>query len=516
MRRRIHSYIELSSRAQMDPRSLFGLPVNWTAQVGPKAARPPRLQRLQPHYLIQGMTGSGKTTVMKMLMHSVLPDSLAPPGDRYDLKYRSLIYDAKNDLLPFLRRMGLSEAREIILTNPFDQRSCAWNVAADITTVADAESFAGIIVTADESSTDRFWEFAAREIVSGVVSGLITVAPENWDLRDMVHVTTDDHLLTQILSKSRAGEVAASRYLRTDSRLSGSVLATLQRHVAPYRLIAALWERAERVFSLRQWRAGTGVLLVGNHYRHTDAISRVNNLLVRTAIEVVMDVADEIEDDLSFFFLDELRYAGRFPGFGQLLNQGRSKGARAVLAVQGMSGLKLVFGENGAGEVANACGNKCILQLADPQDAEWASRLFSTATGPLISTTHQPDGKVSFTFSEKDVDVFPSREFMKLPNAQDHAGAITGYYHHPGGYYMPGHIPADSVDAAMPPPASAGVPKVPAFIPRPKEEYELTPLGAEDFERLSLSPQSEAKRGSTKTAVGRRQAFVMPEPLTME
>ena len=134
----------------------------------------------------------------------------ARTGKGYDLMYRSLIYDAKNDLLPFLHRMGLSESREIILTNPFDQRSCAWNVAADITTVADAESFAGIIVTADESNTDRFWEFASREIVSGVVSGLINAAPENWDLRDIVHVTADDPLLLQILQKSRAGKVAAS------------------------------------------------------------------------------------------------------------------------------------------------------------------------------------------------------------------------------------------------------------------------------------------------------------------
>ena len=229
-----------------------------------------------------------------------------------------------------------------------------------------------------------------------------------------------------------------------------------------------------------------------------------------------MDMADEIEDDLSFFFLDELRYAGRFPGFGHLLNQGRSKGARAVLAVQGMSGLKLVFGENGAGEVANACGNKCILQLADPQDAEWASRLFATATGPQMSTTFQADGKVSYTLSDKDVNVIPAADFMKLPNAQDHGGAITGYYHHPGGHFMPGHIPAAMVDSAMPPRIPGGGQKAPAFIPRPKEEYELTPFEADDFERLSLSPRTETKRGSTKKSVGRRSSFVMPEPLSME
>lgn len=515
MRRYSHAFESLTCRAQSDPESLYNLMVNWIDRVGRNDPMRPRLDNLQPHFLIQGMTGSGKTTVMKMLMHSVLPDQLAKPGECYDLMYRSLIYDAKNDLLPFLYRMGLSEEREIILTNPFDCRSSAWDVAADVTNPADAESFAAIVVTADQSNPDQFWEFAAREIVAGSVRGLIAAAPGRWDLRDLVHVTADDYLLGQILEKSNAGHRAAARYLQGDKRLGGSVLATLQRHLAPYRLIAALWERASSAFSFRRWRSGTGVVLVGNHYRHSDAIARVNNLLVRSAVEAVMDVPGEVEDDLTFFFLDELRYAGRFPGFAQLLNQGRSKGARVVLAVQGMSGLKLVFGENGAGEVANACGNKCILQLADPQDAEWANRLFSTAIGPQMSFTYSPDGKVSVNKSSHEVSVIPAADFMKLPNAQDHGGAITGYFHHPGGYFLGGHITAKQVDLAMPPKITQSDHLPYAFIPRSELDYELSPFGQEDFDRLSIVAESEERKTPPRGS-GRRAPFVMPQPLTME
>jgi len=514
MTRRRHDHERLGCRAQADPESLYGLMVNWTDQVGPAAPKRPRLENLQPHFLIQGMTGSGKTTVMKMLMHSVLPDQLARPGDRYDLLYRGLIYDAKNDLLPFLNRMCLREGREVILTNPFDRRSSSWNIASDVTSSADADSFAGIVVTADDSGPDQFWQHAAREVVAGVVRGLLASAPGAWDLRDLVHVVAEDHLLSQVLARTDAGRRAAGRYLGGDLRLAGSVLATVQRHVSPYRLIAALWERAETTFCFRRWREGTGVVLVGNHYRHADAIARVNNLLVRSAVESVMDVPDEEEDDLTFFFLDELRYAGRFPGFGQLLNQGRSKGARAVLAVQGMSGLKLVFGENGAGEVANACGNKCLLQLADPQDAEWASRLFATAMGRQLSVTYQPDGKMSMSRSEKEVNVIPAADFMKLPNAQDHDGAITGYYHHPGGRFMPGHAPPDRVDSAMPPRRPAGTPVAEAFEPRSRGDDELTPMRSDDYQRLGLTPSAQGPN-SVLASGSQRPAFVMPEPLEL-
>lgn len=509
MNRPSHPFEKLSSRAQSNPDSVHALHVNWGAQVGPHAEIPPKLRKLQPHFLIQGMTGSGKTTVMKMLMHSILPDQLASAREKYDLTYRALIYDAKNDLLPFLYRMGLTEKRQVILTNPFDRRSSAWDVAADVTNAADAESFAAIIVTSEESSSDQFWEFAAREVVAGVIHGLIAAAPGNWGLRDLVHIAADDHLLEQILQKSSPGQRVIARYLKADTRLSGSVLATLQRHVAPYRLIAALWERADTTFNFRAWRNRSGVILVGNHYRHTDAIARVNNLLVRSAVEAVMDLPDEEEDDLTFFFLDELRYAGRFPGFAQLLNQGRSKGARAVLAVQGMSGLKLVFGENGAGEVANACGNKCILQLADPQDAEWASRLFATTLGHRKSLTNAPDGKQSTTISEADLNAVQPAEFMNMPNAHDNGGAITGYYHHPGGYFMKRHIPADRVDSAMPPLFTSNAPA--AFLPRFESDYELALFGDEDYSRLSLRPATDSPARAEKS-VSNIRPFVMPSP----
>ena len=85
------------------------------------ACRRVHLSNLSPHYLLIGTPGSGKTNLLKILMNSVLPDT------EYGLRFRSLVYDPKTEFYPFLTRMGIPK-EQIIVVNPFDARSSAWNL----------------------------------------------------------------------------------------------------------------------------------------------------------------------------------------------------------------------------------------------------------------------------------------------------------------------------------------------------------------------------------------------------
>ena len=75
-------------------------------------------------------------------MRSVLPID----DNRYSMRYRSLVYDPKSDMLPYLGDIGFDPERSVILTNPFDSRSACWDISADVATDADARSFAEVVI----------------------------------------------------------------------------------------------------------------------------------------------------------------------------------------------------------------------------------------------------------------------------------------------------------------------------------------------------------------------------------
>jgi len=449
----------------------------------------PELHTLAPHTLFMGATGSGKTLAMKLHMASVLPPSLPD----YAMNFRSLVYDAKTDLLPFMHRLGFNATDHIILTNPFDRRSAAWDLCTDIDNSADSQAFADIFV--QEGTGDAFWQVAAREMVAATIDGLNT-PPEgvpkrpHWTLRHLVLVMDDPHLLGQVLDRTPKGRGVRRDYLDAeDDRLKASLNATLRSHVTPYRLVAALWDRSKHAFSMKAWSEGGGMLLIGDHYKYKEAMVRVNNVLVRYAIDTLMDRVGEEKHDLTWLYLDELKNAGRFPNFGTMLTQGRSKGVCSVLAAQGLSTLKATFNENEEQEVLNNCGNKCIMQLGSDEDAKWAERLFSTVETVKVSQTVHNDPRMegSRTLTPEKEARVDAAAFLSLPSASDQEGAVTAYYHGRGGLSSLSKIESKDVRRALPPPALGSKP--PAELePRSKLVYDLRPLLIPDFEHLGLTP----------------------------
>lgn len=468
--------------------ALKDLPVNYYGRLGPR--RKSLRQMVAPHTMFMGTTGSGKTLAMKLHMMSVLPPAF--PG--FDMNFRSLVYDAKTDMLPFIAQMGLNTDAHVILTNPFDKRSVAWDISYDIDNPADSQALADIIV--QEGTGDAFWQVAAREMVSSVIDGLNTPlparpAPFRWTLRHLVLVMDTPALLSQVLERTPKGRGVKRDYTEAkDNRLQASLNATLRSHITPYRLIAALWDRATAAFSMKEWLEGGGMLLVGDHYKYKDTMVRLNNALVRYAIDTLMDRQGEERLDLTWLYLDELKNAGKFPNFGTMLTQGRSKGIRSVLAAQGLSTLKATFAEGEEQEVLNNTGNKAIMQLASDEDAKWAERLFSTAMVIQESITRPEDrpGPASVTQSKVRESRVDASEFMDLPSASQQNGAITAFYRGPGAEAWHSTLSAEALRAALPrTELDSTLPD--SFDPRDKLQYELRPMRDEDYAHLGLGPK---------------------------
>lgn len=443
-----------------------------------------RLGNIGTHFLVIGTTGSGKSNIIKMLANSVLCDGAG------DLRYRGIIYDPKREMLPFLARLDVPDER-VVVTNPYDARCAAWDMAADIREPGDAEAIARAIIPLPEDSDRRdenvFFTNAANQTLTAIIEALAALAPRNWDFRDVTEACSNPTMLKQVLRATASGRDTLSSYYKPYDKTAKNVFATVRTYIGQYTVLASLWHNAKHRFSMDDWLDGRAILVLGSRPRREGVVRLANSLFMQRAIELVVDREEGREHDLSWFFLDELREAGRFPKLSLLLNQGRSKGARVVIGYQDHSGMTGLLGEHAAEELASQCGNKAILNLASATSMQWASDLCSKEPQARTTHTYTDEGAHSTSTTLDYVEAVPPIRFKELPLASNHGGAITAYFVQSEHPTFLGHMTAAEVDEAMPPKRpAADLP--PAFLDRPIEHQERRPWDDADFRRLGLTP----------------------------
>lgn len=323
---------------------------------------------LDAHYFICGSTGSGKTWTLRMLMKSTLFDAQGR------LKARALVYDPKNELLPLLPKLGIEE-ESIHILDPFHQRSVRWDMAADINTPAAASHFATILFP-EEGDQNRFFLEAARGLLRGVLLSFIHRGIKDWTLFHVLKaLDLKADLLRALLNAGPSeSQALAIRFVADNSKTTTDILATVTTITAPYRVVANLWQQAEEAISLEKWVNGetAPILVLSTREQARTPIDAINRVVMKRISEYVVDLPDASPDDAEmWFFLDELREAGKLDGLPALLTRSRSKGGHVVLAFQDINGLRLVYGHDGADELANHCGNKAGLRVNDPTTGDW-------------------------------------------------------------------------------------------------------------------------------------------------
>ena len=257
-------------------------------------------------------------------MQSVLPRV------GHGLDQRALIYDAKQDIHSLLGGLGLH--CPIATFHPLDARCVAWDMAADITSATAALQAATLLVPKAQQDVNPLFSNAARHLMSAALLALILQAPGRSTLRHLLLVLRSEALLRQVLAQTectrpllQCGEHAATFQ---------NILSTLLTRIAPFEIIAAAWDGAEHKLSLRAWLEQEAILILANDEDNRAAIDTINQLLFKRLSELVL-ARDELPEDsqrTTWFFLDEVRQAGRLDGLSALMTKGRSKGAAVLRA----------------------------------------------------------------------------------------------------------------------------------------------------------------------------------------
>ncbi len=487
--------------------------------------------------LITGRPDSGKTVLMRLMMESVA--NLFPvlveqakaglyPGEG---KMRWLVIDPTNAFLPLLYQVVPSDI-PIVRSTPVDAGSKRWAIREDITSPALIEALLEGLFPESlfKKGSDPFWYTKGREITGAVV----TVYLEKhcaWEFHDLVIPIKYPQFLKPLLMQCPSTRGMAEHDLV--GRLGRDILVTASSILNKMAIAAALWQKADATFSLKQFLDRREVL----HFAYTPDLipcfSGIANAMTRVLI--LLGISRNETHNHTILWLDEGRYLADLAGFEDLAARGRGAGFGAIFAAQGRSGLDNKWGEGRVKELFDLVSTWVALS-SGPETAEafcravgkvegvlknygtslswntstsrttsegttksWSTQDLKTTKGgssnkgtsESISTSRGVSSSENFQLTVRDA-ILPS-ELTNLPYANPCLDQISGFAFNPevGAF----HFAAPFVDHFKNLPEAL----VDSLPRRPDSDQRLLPWTTDDITRLGLEATPELIAAIEKT-----------------
>ena len=380
------------------------------------------------HFLVMGTTGSGKSLVQRLLMSEVLK------GFKTGCDRRALIFDAKNDVVPFLAHVGVT--CPVYSLNPIETGAtfpiaARWDIATDIRSPARAMNLAAGLIPNEKSGNNQYFSDAARQVVTAVCESLIRHTPKTWTLSKLVQTTLSQTKIRSVLSRDAEGREVLAAFFG-DDRTAYQVFTTIYSRMARYRPVAAMWRKRTAKISLRHWLSDDSILILGANATVSHAINAINEQIARVVVEE-MDEQANSETRETWIWIDEARLCGPLLKADILpyaAVKARSRGGCIVLGFQDIEGLREAAGVRVANELVAQCSHKALLRVESNMSAQFASDLVgSNVTIETLESTNGGIFKKSTSSSEQRVVspvVMPS-ELYDIPITSKKNG-LTGYF----------------------------------------------------------------------------------------
>ena len=361
------------------------------------------------HLLVVAGTGAGKSTFIKPLLAKV-----------FAADEPALVFDPKGEFT------AMFDAVPILA--PWDARSRAWDIARDMRNVADMRRFAESLI---EPSTDPMWSNASRQILVGLMAHLQATQGTHWGFADLAEsVAMPQSSIAQIM---REHHPEAARLIEKPTVTSQGILINLASSCAPIFDLAESWgdHPPERRVSFVDWTLGSRgpkqIILQG--HASSPALPRA---YARPVIEVVASLVGsaEMRDDpvrKRWVICDEFPALGRV-NVRLLIEQGRSRGFRCVLACQDLSQLEEIHGEKLVRALCAMVGAVLIGRIGPGQTSELLSRAFGgrEVERPNISQSRSDKGpSSSLSYAREHIALYLPSELASRLGADPTRGGAT-------------------------------------------------------------------------------------------
>lgn len=373
---------------------------------------------------IQGSAGSGKSQVLKQMIHDIR---------NRNGRDRLIIYDRKPEYLPLFYREG-----DVVIC-PADLRHTPWDLFAEIKGEQDLD----LIVMSlfpdmpGTQANDFFWTQSARKVFKGILIYLMHKAERtgiratNWDLVTFLNsYASEPAILWKELKKDTAAAAFASTLAGSEKRSPSNVPTSTMATLTSYTYSFTRPEVAEQGwFSIREWlhdpnTEGQALFLM-NPARYEDNYKSYFTVILDLALKEMISLPNDINRRV-WFFVDEFGSLFRLSSVVRLLAEGRSKGACTILGTQDMSQVRQQYDKE-TETIVNNCNNKVIARVTSYDEADYLSKNIGQAEieqmGDTSSISLDDKQGLQTSFQERKGErrrelrnVVLSSEIMELPN----------------------------------------------------------------------------------------------------
>ncbi len=332
------------------------------------------------HGIVAGSVGGGKTVMLFPI--------IAQARRRGD---RIIIHDNKGD---FTRQLS----GEITLFAPWDARSWAWDIGADVLTKADAQTVAARMIP---EGSDPMWSSGSRQILTAVMVECQSQFGKKWGFAELQRMASVD---AEQLQKIVLRHVPEARHAveNPESKTTLSFLIQMGAYLSPICDLAAAWENRPK-FSFRRWlldpnsrEATRKTLVLQGNGRFSEMVRNYMQPIISVLGSVIN--SPQLPDDSRrrvWLILDEFPQLGKIDNFSQFLEIGRSKGCCVWIGIQDIAQLRELYGDNTVDAWSSMVGTYLIARTQGVETPVWLSRLvgekairrysssISSATAPL-------------------------------------------------------------------------------------------------------------------------------------
>lgn len=354
------------------------------------------------NFLIFGMQGSGKSTIIKFWLRQVMMRNVV--ALIYDEKgeYTELFFDAK-----------------VLLLSPGDTRSVSWDLSADIIDISSARTLADALI--QQTSDEPFWSDSARLIVTGALVCLVK-SGNRWGWIDLHSMLFRNMVHLQRQLQLHFPEAAI--FADPKDRTSASVLGVISSQMGWLQYVASADSACTTPFSIREWLAAEHPkkLIIQTDPLYRNMSQAIFGAVFSMLTSHVLSLPDSSTRQI-WLVLDELAAIPKNNTLEQWLSRGRSKGVRTIAGVQSLSQLQSIYGEKNAETLLGLFATMVVLRIGAPGSA---ASVASAALGErrVMTTSISTDvnGGNSSTQSEQNLPVVTPEEITHL-EAPDATGA---------------------------------------------------------------------------------------------
>lgn len=357
------------------------------------------------HILITGTIGSGKSNTF----HTLLPQ-IRKRGDK------AIIVDLEGEMVARYYRQG-----EDLLLNPFDARSCYWDLWQELESEPLYEVFACAVIPPSKHLNDPFWENAARKVL---ISALKMCKEKGKtcprSLYDMLVYSTPE----EYEDFFKSTEAAVYTQIKGE-RYTLSIRGELERHLIFFKYLPEYQpERQEgEAFSIRRWIQSDVKdqwLFVSSKEDWLKALRPLISGWTDIATSALMSLPKNRHRRL-WLVLDELPSLNALPCLLNSLARTRKYGGCIMAGVQNFKQLNLTYGHTQSEALLDLFNTKIFFRNTEPSTAEWVGKALGEKEETEVLENfsygaHTMRDGVSLSQQTKRTPLVIATEVMTLPD----------------------------------------------------------------------------------------------------